>query len=215
MTDLLEAEARGGEAGHKAAEHGVLGLQNLLYRGGGVLAEKMLGQDNSLLAQRVRAFFTAAEPQITRFVSDLPADIRHAFARLLADEPTEPASDRGLVPGDKPAWADDWGTDQFGRWVSFSVPAADGSPVSQRMRWIPPGKFTMGSPDGEDGRFDNEGPQREVAFADGFWLFDTPCTQALWLAVRGGDNPSRFQSRTRPVEQISFDDVAGFRAQAE
>src|SRR4051812_4162403 len=91
--------------------------------------------------------------------------------------------------GRAPAWADDWGTDQFGRWVSFSVPAADGSRVTQWMRWIPPGKFTMGSPDGEAGRFDGEGPQHEVAFAEGFWLFDTPCTQALWLAVMGGDNP--------------------------
>ena len=66
-----------------------------------------------------------------------------------------------------PPWADDWGTDAHGRWVSFSVPAADGTRVTQRMRWIPPGRFMIGSPDTEDGRFDHEGPQQEVTIADG------------------------------------------------
>jgi formylglycine-generating enzyme required for sulfatase activity len=44
-----------------------------------------------------------------------------------------------------------------------------------------------------------------------FWLFDTPCTQALWQAVMG-DNPSRFLSPGRPVEQVSFEDVRRFLA---
>ena len=102
-----------------------------------------------------------------------------------------------------------WGIDQYGRWVSFSVPAPGDTRVAQRMRWIPPGRFTMGSPDGETDRIGFEGPQHEVTIADGFWLFDTPCTQALWQAVMG-DNPSNFQSPTRPVEQVSFDDVQAF-----
>nr|MBS0021144.1 formylglycine-generating enzyme family protein [Gammaproteobacteria bacterium] len=45
----------------------------------------------------------------------------------------------------------------------------------------------------------------------GFWLFDTPCTQALWQAVMGKNkNPSYFKSPDRPVEQVSWDDVQGF-----
>jgi formylglycine-generating enzyme required for sulfatase activity len=48
-----------------------------------------------------------------------------------------------------------------------------------------------------------------VTIAYGFWLFDTPCTQALWEAVTG-DTPSRFKSPTRPVESVSFDDVGAF-----
>ena len=48
------------------------------------------------------------------------------------------------------------------------------------MRWVPPGQFQMGSPENEKGRWDDEGPVHEVAFARGFWLFDTPCTQALY-----------------------------------
>ena len=65
---------------------------------------------------------------------------------------------------------------------------------------IPPGRFLMGSPEGEPGRSDLEGPQREVTFSSGFWLFDTPVTQALWEAVMG-ENPSHFKGADRPVER--------------
>jgi formylglycine-generating enzyme required for sulfatase activity len=96
------------------------------------------------------------------------------------------------------------GHDRFGVFVEFSV----GS-VTQRLRWVPPGRFMMGSPATEEGRFEVEGPKHEVAIVEGFWLFDTPCTQALWQAVTG-ENPSRFESPRRPVEQVSFEDVQGF-----
>ena len=66
------------------------------------------------------------------------------------------------------------------------------------MRWIPPGRFLMGSPDGEEGRYDDEGPRHEVTLAEGFWLFDTPCTQALW---RSGDG--------RQPERVQESDAAG------
>ena len=108
-------------------------------------------------------------------------------------------------------WADEWGEDSYGVWVQFSVPGAKGTRVGQRMRWCPPGRFVMGSPETEEGRYSDEGPLHEVTIAAGFWLFDTPCQQALWEAVTGG-NPSRFVSPTRPVEQVSFDDVQAFLA---
>ena len=74
----------------------------------------------------------------------------------------------------------------------------------------------MGSPEDEPGRYDDEGPQHEVTFSRGFWLGDTPCTQALWTAVMGADNnPSRFVDPQRPVEQVSFDDVQRFLSECE
>ena len=45
------------------------------------------------------------------------------------------------------------------------------------------------------GRDNDEGPRHEVTIARGFWLFDTPCTQALWQAVMG-NNPSRSRAPT-------------------
>jgi len=76
--------------------------------------------------------------------------------------------------------------------------------IVQRMRWIPQGSLWMGSPEDEEDRFGDEGPQHEVTFANGFWMMDTPVRQCLWQAVMG-DNPSHFQGPERPVEMVSWD----------
>jgi len=109
-----------------------------------------------------------------------------------------------LSNGNPPDWASGWGQDQYGVFVEFTF----GS-VTQKMRWIPPGKFKMGSPEEEPGRYDDESPQHSVEIKEGYWLFDTPVTQALWLEVMG-ENPSKFDSETRPVEQVSWDDCQKF-----
>jgi formylglycine-generating enzyme required for sulfatase activity len=70
----------------------------------------------------------------------------------------------------------------------------------------------MGSPADEAGRFAEEGPQHEVVLTEGFWLCDTPCTQALWQEVMG-TNPSRFKGANRPVEQVSWEDCQQFLLQ--
>lgn len=103
-----------------------------------------------------------------------------------------------------PPWASAAGRDPYGLWAAFEVAG-----VEQRMRWIPPGRFVMGSPEDEQGRDDDEGPQHEVVLSEGFWLAETPCIQALWQAVMGS-NPSHFQSPRRPVEQVSWDNCQRF-----
>lgn len=111
-----------------------------------------------------------------------------------------------------PDWADAWGDDRFGLWSEFSV-----NEIRQRMRWVVPGEFWMGSPDSSDPnlpleqeRQANEGSRHLVRISRGFWLADTACTQALWMAIMGY-NPSRFDyDRQCPVESISFDDVQLF-----
>ena len=119
-----------------------------------------------------------------------------------------------LIDGIPPDWATAWGQDRFGVWVEFTL-----DDVVQRLRWIPPGQFLMGSPESEYGGlakddydrewFLREGPQHEVTITRGYWLFDTPVTQALWEAVMGA-NPSQFQSPDRPVEQVSWNDCQTF-----
>ena len=132
-----------------------------------------------------------------------------------------PDADRARAPlGDfPPRWASAWGDDPFGLWADLVVGG-----VVQRLRWIEPGSFTMGSPAAErrlitDKRIRqwadaNEAPQHPVTISSGFWLADTPCTQALWLAVVGGKNPSEFEkgddAPQRPVEQVSWDDAEKF-----
>jgi formylglycine-generating enzyme required for sulfatase activity len=103
-----------------------------------------------------------------------------------------------LINGVPPIWATVCGKDEFGVYASFSI-----GRVSQRLRWIPPGRFWMGSPEGEEGRFDVEGPRHDVTLGSGFWMMDAPVRQSLWRAVMN-DNRSRFKSRDRPVEHVDW-----------
>jgi formylglycine-generating enzyme required for sulfatase activity len=74
----------------------------------------------------------------------------------------------------------------------------------------PVGKFTMGSPASEEGRSSDEGPVA-VTLSQGFWMAETPVTQAQWEAVMGS-NPSHFRGASLPVEQVSWDDAQGMVA---
>ena len=114
-----------------------------------------------------------------------------------------------LQGGLSPAWAVAWEENRHGAFAAFVVGPSE-KPVEHRMRWIPPGTFLMGSPSSELGRWDDEGPQHEVTLSRGYWLGETPVTQALWVAVMG-ENPSRFRGERpddleRPVEYVSWDD---------
>lgn len=80
--------------------------------------------------------------------------------------------------------------------------------ITQRMRWIKPGRFMMGSPETEPERFVDE-TLHEVVLTKGFWLAENACIQELWKAVMGS-NPSRFKGKKRPVENISWKDSIAF-----
>jgi formylglycine-generating enzyme required for sulfatase activity/serine/threonine protein kinase len=58
-----------------------------------------------------------------------------------------------------------------------------GRGVTMEMIYIGPGEFTMGSRNGERGRYRNEGPARQVTVKDGFWMATAPVTQSLWQAI--------------------------------
>ena len=98
---------------------------------------------------------------------------------------------------------------------------ADNLPVSGRpfvipscrikLNWVAAGRFQMGSPTGEAGRSNDEGPQTEVTISRGFWLGIFTVTQEEWKAVAedvSGLNaqPSYFRGNQLPVEQVSWDD---------
>lgn len=95
-----------------------------------------------------------------------------------------------------PAWAADFGKDQYGTWAKLVVGGQ-----TQMMRLIPAGSFQMGSENGEDW----EKPVHQVSLS-AYWLGDSEVTQSMWQAVIG-NNPSDFKGdSTRPVEQVSWDD---------
>lgn len=95
----------------------------------------------------------------------------------------------------------------IGKVIQIKLPGG----VEMKFCWCPPGSFTMGSPQSEKNRDDDE-DQVEVRLTQGFWMAQTECTQAQWMAVMGS-NPSNFQGNDLPVEQVSWEDVQGFISQ--
>ena len=83
-----------------------------------------------------------------------------------------------------------------------------GGGVTMKMVLIRPGKFMMGSPETEKGRFDHE-VQHEVTISKPFYMGVTEVTQAQYEAVMG-TNPSHFKGATKPVEPVSWNDAAEF-----
>ncbi len=115
----------------------------------------------------------------------------------------------------RPVWASDAGVDEQGDWADLRV----GS-VTQRMRFIPAGTFTMGCSTAEAkvclamfmeqsgavspglSYFDNS-QQHQVTLTSPFWLADSPVTQELWKEVMGTE-PSDHKGAGRPVENVSW-----------
>lgn len=110
---------------------------------------------------------------------------------------------RALSGPNPPTWAAAHGRDRYGAWIEVRV----GSEI-QRLRWLPPGRFTMGSPVDEIGRNDDE-TQVEVQLTRGCWIAATECTQALWQEITG-TNPSRGRDPQRPVEQVTQAEAEDF-----
>jgi len=101
-----------------------------------------------------------------------------------------------------PPWASNLEHDRFGLVATLVLL----SKVHMRLRWVPPGRFLMGSHASEVGRWDEEGPQHWVNLSSGFWVAETPCTQEQWEAVMG-NNPSRFKGDALlPVEKVNWDE---------
>jgi uncharacterized protein (TIGR02996 family) len=94
--------------------------------------------------------------------------------------------------------------------------------IGMKLVPIPAGTFLMGSPEGEAGRSDNEGPQHEVEISKPFYMSVFPVTQGQWQQVMG-NNPSWFSktgggndevkgmdTRDFPVETVSWNDADDF-----
>ncbi|WP_414586406.1 SUMF1/EgtB/PvdO family nonheme iron enzyme [Scytonema sp. PCC 10023] len=83
-----------------------------------------------------------------------------------------------------------------------------GNNVTLEMVEIPAGSFKMGSPPGEQGRSQNEGPQHTVNVPS-FFMGKFEVTQEQYQPVMG-KNPSKFEGAKRPVETVSWNDAVEF-----
>ncbi len=109
---------------------------------------------------------------------------------------------------------------------SIPVPLASGGPVwdqgavgtgiqvwlpgdvLMKFAFCPPGSFTMGSPQSEKQRAEDE-DQVQVRISKGFWMGRTEVTQRQWTALMSS-NPSQFTGDELPVEKVSWDEAQEF-----
>lgn len=93
--------------------------------------------------------------------------------------------------------------------VGVTVRAFPLSPtVEMKFVRIQPGSFYIGSPLNEAER-DKDENGGHVRISQEFWMAQTECTQAQWIAV-GGTNPSEFRGADHPVETVSWGDAMKF-----
>ncbi|MDM3849645.1 MAG: bifunctional serine/threonine-protein kinase/formylglycine-generating enzyme family protein [Aphanizomenon gracile PMC627.10] len=83
-----------------------------------------------------------------------------------------------------------------------------GNGVKLEMVEIPAGTFYMGSPENEEGRYDDESPQHQVNVPS-FFIGKCPLTQAQYQAIMG-NNPAYFKGANLPVECVSWNDAVAF-----
>jgi formylglycine-generating enzyme required for sulfatase activity len=74
--------------------------------------------------------------------------------------------------------------------------------TSMEFVLTPAGKFVIGSPSDELGRWGAEGPIHEVIISNSFYKGKYPVNQKQWEKVMGS-NPSKFKGQDQPVESVS------------
>jgi formylglycine-generating enzyme required for sulfatase activity len=97
--------------------------------------------------------------------------------------------------------------------VSFAPNLPDPIPAEYKtthmaFRYCPPGSFLMGSPADELGRYGDTEDLHLVTLTKPFYIGVFEVTQKQWELVMGY-NPSWDTGDTRPVEEVSYDDIRG------
>lgn len=79
------------------------------------------------------------------------------------------------------------------------------------MLYVPPGTFTMGSPEDEPARDGDESPQTEVTLTEGFWLGKYEVTRSQWQAIMGNSaNEASNAEAAAPVDDVSWSEAMAF-----
>ncbi|MEW6238625.1 MAG: formylglycine-generating enzyme family protein [Candidatus Omnitrophota bacterium] len=95
--------------------------------------------------------------------------------------------------------------------IEIPLPGLSINAIPLRMALIPAGKYLRGSPLGEKGRGEDEGPQTEIEITKDFYLGKYEVTQAQWKIIMNGENPSHFGGNVNlPVDSVSWDECQAF-----
>ena len=112
----------------------------------------------------------------------------------LAVEPFDAAT----AKGHQEAWAKHLG-----------VPVEMTNSIGMKMVLIPPGEFVMGSPENEEGRLGDEGPQHRVRITKPYYLGMYEVTQGEYERVLD-TNPSAFSRNGNRSGRVSGQDTSRF-----
>jgi len=82
--------------------------------------------------------------------------------------------------------------------------------LSDRLVWIPPGAFRMGSPDNEEGRFNDEGPVHDSSVPHGFWMAQYEVTQQDYREFMDDNPSSTGYSPLLPVNRVTWYEAVEF-----
>ncbi len=90
----------------------------------------------------------------------------------------------------------------------MQLPVEVENSIGMVMRLVPPGTFTMGSPDSEAGRWEGEKQHRRTV-PEPLYFGKFEVTQEQWRQVMG-TSPAYFRGDTRPVENVRWEDARRF-----
>jgi formylglycine-generating enzyme required for sulfatase activity len=196
------------------------------------LAEKADGKTKAGMRQRAGRWYQEALPElpaglakakVEKRLGQLPEQVAAKGGETPARTPPTPA--RTPPPPAVAPFDEKTAKQHQARWGKFlGVPVVQTNSIGMKLVLIPPGEFLMGSPKeliDEELKADRgdswnlsllpgEGPQHRVRITRPYWLGATAVTQEEYERVMGV-NPSFFRGDPkRPVEQVTWENVAEF-----
>lgn len=177
---------------------GCVTLVLLVLAGGGIAAYMLMGDTSSDVAEKP----AEQVPEATA-VATIPGPPPVAVKPIKTPpvETTPPAVQRPAYSDER--WYRDWATQIVPQGDSVRAVLALPGNVSIAMRWVPPGKATLGSPDSEQGRHSDE-TLRDFTVIRGFWLSETEITERQWAAVMTGNTSGARVPKTQLTWQQAF-----------
>ena len=108
------------------------------------------------------------------------------------------------------------GTDRFGEGSAAGErKTLTAGGVEYAFRWCPAGTFTMGSPEKESDREDDE-QRHPVKLTRGFWLLESEVTQGMWDNVMGSTSgrttPNLGEGPEYPIYTVDWNEAVEFCA---
>jgi formylglycine-generating enzyme required for sulfatase activity len=156
---------------------------------GGILLIR--SRDRSEQVERLPHAPSPTVQHATRVPRTPPAELEASYRRLLAEDGWKAASPEKNATGL-------WRAIHEKTELTFVL--------------IPAGSFTMGSPDHQKDRDDDE-PLRTASIPKPFLLSETECTQEAWDRM-GGDDRRQFTGARLPIEGVSWNEARQWCARA-